>query len=398
MPSVESPVSRGAVLVLDDERDICEFVADVGSDLGFRTQWCDNFEDFAWRYAIDLRAIFLDLAMPDMDGVQIIRFLGDNQSGAHLVLMSGYDSGVIEAARRLAEACGLKVAAVLQKPFGVTQLSEVYELLATARDPLPPGVAERPAESHRLDAAALSLALDAGHVVPYFQPKVCVASGIIEGAEVLARWIDPEYGMIGPDRFIPLAEREGLIDRLTDSMIVQALGQCRIWREHGVMPRIAFNLSPLSLRRLELPDALLGMANAHGMPPEQITMEITEAALMSDFSASLDVLTRLRMRKFGLSIDDFGTGYSSMKQLQLGPFTELKVDQSFIAKALTEETAWVIVESSVQLGHRLGLRVVAEGIETQEQMEMARRLGCEEAQGFLLGRPCPAGEFLWPRS
>jgi len=389
---------RPLVLILDDERDMCAFVADVGTDLGFDTQWCDNFEDFACRYSINLRGIFLDLGMPGMDGIEIIRFLGDNHSGAHLALMSGYDTGVLDAARRLAETRGLKMAGVLHKPFGVKELSAVYRGLAALGDPASPSVSERPPQHYRPDAASLAAAIDAGQVVPFFQPKVCVGTRKLLGAEVLARWIDPEHGMIVPDHFIPLAEHEGLIDRLTDSVIGQALGQCRVWREQGAAPRIAVNLSPQSLRRLDLPDRLLGMANDHGMPPEQITLEITETGLMSDYSASLDILTRLRMRRFGLSIDDFGTGYSSMKQLQQGPFTELKVDQSFIAKALTEEGAMAIVESSVQLGHRLGLKVVAEGIETEEQLALVRRLGCEEAQGYLLGRPCHPDSFIWPQT
>ncbi|MDO8606361.1 MAG: EAL domain-containing response regulator [Phaeospirillum sp.] len=387
---------RPPVLILDDERDMCELVADVGDDMGFDTQWCDNFEDFACRYSIDLRGIFLDLAMPGMDGIEIIRFLGDNNSAAHLVLMSGHDIHLLDAARRLAEARGLKVAGVLHKPFELASLSAVYDILAMVQSPAPPQPVERAVQRFAPTAAHLGAALAAGHVVPYYQPKFNVATRQVTGAEVLARWIDPEHGMIGPDRFIPLAESEGLIEALTDCIIDQALDQCRVWRGQGKHPRIALNLSPLSLRRLDLPDSLLRKVMARGLFPDTIMIEITETALMSDYSASLDILTRLRMRRFGLSIDDFGTGYSSLKQLQNSPFTELKIDQSFIAKALTEEGSRAIVESSVQLGHRLGLKVVAEGVETEEQMEFVKLIGCEEAQGFLLGCPCTAEAFPWP--
>ncbi|MBI3446588.1 MAG: EAL domain-containing response regulator [Magnetospirillum sp.] len=397
MNQAEAKAAQSAVLILDDERDMCEFVADVGSDLGFKTHWCDNFEDFACRYSIDLQGIFLDLAMPGMDGVEIIRFLGDNHSEAPLVLMSGYDSDVIDAARRLAETRGLKVAGVLHKPFMLAELSAIYKILAEVRRSPRPSAVERPKDIYRPDAQALSNALDEGHVVPYFQAKFCASTRQVKGAEVLARWIDPERGLIGPDRFIPMAEQDGLIERLTDTVIRKSLAQCRLWRRLGFAPRVALNLSPLLLRWLDLPDALLDMAREYEVPPEQIMLEITETALVGDFSASLDILTRLRMRRFGLSVDDFGTGYSSLKQLQQGPFTELKVDQSFIAKALTEEGARAIVESSIALGHRLGLKVVAEGIETEEQLELVRSLGCEEVQGYLLGRPCAAEGFTWPQ-
>ncbi|CAA7613714.1 EAL domain-containing protein [Magnetospirillum sp. SS-4] len=386
---------RPPVLILDDERDMCELVADVGDDMGFATQWCDNFEDFACRYSIDLRGIFLDLAMPGMDGIEIIRFLGDNNSAAHLVLMSGHDVHVLDAARRLAEGRGLKVAGVLHKPFVLADLAALYDILAAVDDPIRPAVAERAASRYVPDAAALDAALAQGHVTPYFQPKFGVADRMVKGAEVLARWIDPDRGIIGPDQFIPLAEKEGLIERLTGTIIDQALDQCRAWRGQGIQPRIALNLSPLSLRNLDLPEVLLRKVTSRGLFPDTITLEITETALMSDYTASLDVLTRLRMRRFGLSIDDFGTGYSSLKQLQHGPFTELKVDQAFIAKALVEEGSLAIVESSVQLGHRLGMKVVAEGVETEAQMAMITGLGCEEAQGYLLGRPRPAEAFEW---
>lgn len=388
---------RPQVLILDDERDMCEFVADVGEEAGFESHWCDNFADFACRFSIDLRGIFLDLAMPGVDGIEIIRFLGDNHSGAHLVLMSGYDSDVLDAARRLAENRGLTVAGILHKPFALAELTAVYGGLAALHDPQPPAPVEPTATRFRPDALALAAALEAGQVVPFFQAKVCVTTRRVLGAEVLARWIDPVRGVIGPDHFIPLAETAGLIDQLTDSVITQALAHFRQWRVGGALPRLALNLSALSLRRLDLPDQLQDMAAAEGVPPDHITLEITESALMSDFSASLDILTRLRMRRFGLSIDDFGTGYSSMKQLQQGPFTELKVDQSFISQALGHMGAMAIVESSVQLGHRFGLKVVAEGIETEGQMALVRDLGCEEAQGYLLGRPCNAAGFVWPR-
>jgi EAL domain-containing protein (putative c-di-GMP-specific phosphodiesterase class I)/FixJ family two-component response regulator len=386
---------RTPVLILDDERDMCELVADVGEDLGFDAQWCDNFEDFACRFSIDLRGIFLDLAMPGMDGIEIIRFLGDNNSAAHLVLMSGHDVHVLDAARRLAEGRGLKVAGVLHKPFELSALSALYGVLAAAADPVRPTTAEASNSRYIPSVADLAAALAFDQIVPYFQPKYSVADRTIQGAEVLARWIDPERGVIGPDLFIPLAEKEGLIDRLTHSIIDQALDQCRVWRDQGCHPHVAINLSPLALRNLDLPEVLLRKVTSRGLFPDTITLEITETALMSDYNASLDVLTRLRMRRFGLSIDDFGTGYSSLKQLQHGPFTELKVDQSFVAKAMAEEGSLAIVESSVQLGHRLGMKVVAEGVETEEQFEMIKRLGCEEAQGYLLGRPCAAAAFKW---
>jgi EAL domain-containing protein (putative c-di-GMP-specific phosphodiesterase class I) len=386
--------TRPQVLILDDEHGMCELVADVGDDMGFDTQWCDNFRDFSAHFSTGLRGIFLDLAMPGMDGIEIIRFLGDNHSTAHLVLMSGHDVHVLEAARRLAESRGLKVTGVLHKPFDLAALSAIYDVLAAVADPTRPADGAT-ASRFAPTAQHLRAALAAGHVVPYFQPKFSVATREVVGAEVLARWIDPDHGMISPDRFIALAESEGMIDDLTDGIVDRALDQCRVWRREGKHPRIALNLSPLSLNRLDLPDLLLRKVMLRGLFPDTITIEITETALAKDYSASLDILTRMRMRRIGLSIDDFGTGYSSFKQLQNGPFTELKIDQSFIAKALEEESSRAIVESSVQLGHRLGLKVVAEGVETEDQLDFIKRLGCEEAQGYLLGRPCAAEVFPW---
>ena len=389
-----TPSTLPQVLILDDERGICEFVADVGDDCGFDATWCDNFQDFACRYSVDLNGIFLDLMMPDVDGIEIIRFLGDNKSSALIVLMSGHDSHVLDAARRLAQSRGLKVVATLRKPFSLNELTTVYQVLKRVESPKPAHAAPRHStHTFRPEREDLEAALDAGHILPYFQPKFRVSDRALVGAEVLARWRCPDNGMIGPDRFIPLAEREGLIDALTDQIMQSALDQARLWQAEGHTVRLAINLSPVSLRRLDFPDLVQHWVSQRGLLAANVTLEVTESALAVDYSASLDILTRLRMRQFGLSIDDFGTGYSSLRQLQNSPFTELKVDQSFVAKALSEDGSRAIVESSVALGHRLGLKVVAEGIETESQMSLIQELGCDEAQGYLLGRPVPAADF-----
>lgn len=384
----DSGTRRPSLLVLDDERDMCEYVADAAAERDLVAVWCDDAGDFPSRFAIDIQVIFLDLVMPGMDGIEIIRFLADNKCQAKLVLMTGYDSHVLESARRLAESRGLKVAGVLRKPFPLTELNRIFDELAVGERPQ--AVRSAQAAGRRpppVDAGDIRRAVDAGEIVPFFQPKVAVATRGIIGAEVLARWFHPEHGMIPPDAFIPLAEAAGLIEAVTETIIGQALDQAQVWARAGRQVALALNVSPYTLRNLDFPDLMLARASERGLEPRHITLEITETALPDDLSAALDILTRLRMRRFGLSIDDFGTGYSSMKQLQDAPFTELKIDRSFVDRALVDVHSRAIVESSIALGHRLDMKVVAEGVETEDQFDLLHALGCEEAQGYLFGRP-----------
>ncbi len=376
------------VLVVDDEAEIGAIVKYIAEEGGFAATVLDDPLKFPATYSRRFGTIVLDLSMPGADGIELLRFMARNRCEAGIVLMSGFDSQVLHAARELAAGYGLRVVGALRKPLDLDALAA---LLARSREG--GRAAPRAGGAPALGVDELRRALSVGQVVPYYMPKVALADGAFVGVEALARWRHPQRGLVPPAQFVPLAEANGLISALTGVIVTSALAQCGEWRSRGQHLSVAVNVSARALDGVEFPDLLLAQARAHGVEPEQVIVELTESAVANDLAQSLDILTRLRMKKFGLSIDDFGTGYSSMQQLHRVPFTELKIDQSFVRDMATESQARSIVESTIGLGRSLGMTLVAEGVENAALWRELRRLGCEQAQGYYIGKPMPADEI-----
>jgi EAL domain-containing protein (putative c-di-GMP-specific phosphodiesterase class I) len=219
-----------------------------------------------------------------------------------------------------------------------------------------------------------------------YQPKVALRDGCLKRVEALVRWDDPELGAVEPSRFVPLAERHGLIDELTQWGLTTVLNQWLEWRDGGIDTCIAFNISALSLQHLDFPDLVERECRALGVPTDRLVMELTESATQPLIKL-MDTLTRFRIKGIGLAIDDFGTGYSSLMQLRQLPFTEVKIDQAFIADAEQSRDCRLIIQSIADLAHGLGLSATAEGVETLGQLRLVRELGCDVAQGYLISRP-----------
>jgi EAL domain-containing protein (putative c-di-GMP-specific phosphodiesterase class I) len=215
---------------------------------------------------------------------------------------------------------------------------------------------------------------------------VRLRDGNLMRVEALVRWDDPTFGTVAPSRFVPLAEKHGLIEDLTQWGLRTTLRQWLKWCEQGIDTCIAFNISALSLEQLDFPDLVERMCRALDVPTDRLVLELTEGATQP-LVKLMDTLTRFRIKGIGLAIDDFGTGYSSLSQLRQLPFTEVKIDQSFVADAVSSRDSRVIIESVVGLAHGLGLTATAEGIETVEQLRLVRELGCDVAQGYLVSRP-----------
>jgi diguanylate cyclase (GGDEF)-like protein len=240
--------------------------------------------------------------------------------------------------------------------------------------------------------AELRRAIDGDELILHYQPKVDLAGGI-DGAEALLRWPHPERGLIPPAEFIPLAEHTGLIRRLTLWVLEAALRQSREWRRQGLDVALAVNLSAANLADPELPDDIADLLRRMDVPPDRLTLEITESTAMADPARAQDLLLRLRDLGVGLSIDDFGTGHSSLAYLSSLPVTELKIDRSFVTSIATDDSDAMIVRSTIDLGHNLGLRVVAEGVEDDHTLRWLSDHGCDLAQGYGLTRPLPAAEL-----
>ena len=232
----------------------------------------------------------------------------------------------------------------------------------------------------------LERALDQQRLHMMYQPKVCLRDGGLRQVEALVRWEDPVLGPVKPSDFVPIAEEHGLIHDLTQWGLRRILRQWIEWREDGLDTCIAFNISALSLQHLDFPDLVERMCRALDVPSDRLVLELTEGATQP-LVKLMDALTRFRIKGIGLAIDDFGTGYSSLMQLRQLPFTEVKIDQAFVADVPHSRDSRLIIQSVTELAHGLGLTATAEGVETIDQLRIVRELGCDYVQGYLVAPP-----------
>ncbi|MCI0527052.1 MAG: EAL domain-containing protein [Nitrospira sp.] len=246
--------------------------------------------------------------------------------------------------------------------------------------------------------AELRHAIEEGQLLLHYQPKVNLATGSVSSVEVLGRWPHEELGAVPPDQFIPLAERTGLIKPLTGWVLDQALNQCRTWYQAGIELSVAVNLSVRNLLNPQLPDQVAELLQHHGISPDCLELEITESSIMADPERAREIVTRLNKMGIQLSIDDFGTGYSSLGYLKRLPVHWIKIDKSFVIHMMANESDAVIVQSTIDLAHNLGLKVVAEGVENQGIYDRLVDLGCDTMQGYYISPPLPADELVrWLR-
>ena len=373
--------SSRQLLVIDDEPGIAEFVCNAAAELGLVGRATTDPDEFRAALQGERPAcVVLDLQMPDVDGIELLRHLSEIGSTAPVVLMSGADARVLASVERLAREYKLAVQGVLRKPFSLAELRAVLEPCAART--VAPSLGE------------LEEAIAENQFVVEYQPIVSLApNGLrapVKVVEALVRWQHPRRGRLSPDRFIPVVESSGLATRLTELVLADALGLIARWDAAGRNLSASINLARTSLAELDLPDRMRDLVRANGIDPARITFEVTETTAMANTALSLDVLGRLRLKGFGLSIDDFGTGYSSLIELYRMPFSELKIDKSFVLDADQREEARVIVRSIADLAHNLGLTVCAEGVERPAHLATVAEAGCEVAQGYLLSRPVAA--------
>lgn len=376
------------VLVLDDDPFVLKLLARQLAGLGVPDVELFTSGEAALaaverNYAADL--VLVDLNMPGMDGVEFLRHLGERGYPGSLALVSGEDLRILETAERLAGGHGLHVLGHLTKPVAPQTLQD---LLARWRS----RAAARPVRSKKAyDAQEVRRAIEQHELLNYYQPKVELATGELRGVETLVRWLHPEDGLVFPDQFIGVAEEHGLIDALTRVVLSGALAQAQRWRAGGLSLRVAVNVSMDNLRRLDFADFVASEVARHGLAPSDLILEVTESRLMQDAQNTLDVLTRLRIKRFSLSIDDFGTGHSSLAQLRNIPFDELKIDKGFVHRAGQDNTRGAIFEASLNIARQLGMKSVAEGVEDVADWAFLQSTGCDLAQGYFIAQPMPGG-------
>lgn len=379
--------------MLDDESFMLKLLNRVLANLGFTSvTLCDS--GLAALESIDSgprpNLILLDLNMPEMDGIEFVRHLVERQYTGSLILVSGEDERMLQTAEKLVQAHKIPILGHLHKPVRPESLS----LLLDKWTPPSSGGQGRPKKVYH--GEELRAALANHELINYYQPKVAVASGEVIGVETLVRWNHPVDGIVFPDMFIGVAEAFGLIDELTQVVFSNALTQAKAWRDAGIGLRVAVNVSMDNLASLSFLNFVAEMTAEVGIAPQDIVLEVTESRLMQDTRAPLEILTRLRLKRFKLSIDDFGTGHSSLAQLRDIPFDELKIDQGFVHRAWSDETLRAMYDASLSLARQLGMEVVAEGVEDRNDWDLLQRTGCDLAQGAFVSRPMlPAELPLW---
>jgi len=364
------------LLVIDNEPALGRLVKNVAEAEGFEVFFTKNPAVFAetarnWCPTV----LMLDLGMPGTDGIQLLRTLAEDKCGAHVILMSRADVKILEAAMQLGRDRGLLMNGVLEKPIQPEMLRKFLARLQAARTPLSDDLADAIA-THQLFLE--------------YQLKLDCRLGRVTGVEALVRWSHPTLGILHPDQFIPLAEETDLIHRLTDWVVLTAAKQVAAWHMDNPALEVAVNIAAKNVEDLGLPDRLHKHCRAAGIDCSSITLELTETGAMREAERMMDVLTRLRLKGFKLSIDDFGTGFSSLVQLQKLPFSEVKIDRSFVMHMMKNEGCKAIVEIVIDLARKLGLKSVAEGVEDEAALHALVRLGCDVAQGYYLARPVAA--------
>ena len=382
------------VYLLDDEPDMLILLADVVEMTGLEPRLFTSGSVFLEQVdeVEEGSLLVLDLFMPNMDGIEVMRQLAKKSNPPALVLISGHDAGVLHSAEELGRAHNLTILAALPKPLSVVKFQQVLRPYAMSQ---PCGETQSFQPSWRGCAPReVQRAILEDELILYFQPQIAIQSGEIAGVEALVRWQHPELGLVGPERFIPIAESYGWMDQLTSLVLNKAILQIQQWRAADFDISVSINIAADNITSLALPEQLAGLLMEKKLDPTRLTLEITESSLMGELATSLDILTRLRMKGVKLSIDDFGTGYSSLVQLHRMPFTELKIDRSFVSYMTDDREARAIVKTCIVLGHDLGVQVVAEGIEQPSHLNLLWQMGCDIAQGYLLSRPIPGDDLL----
>lgn len=368
------------VLVIDDEPAICELIEAVAESAGFSVSTASSPAEIEESIQGRFDLVVLDLSLGELDGIEVMSRLGTTHRGLPVILVSGADETLITTAGRIAEMHRLRVIATFAKPFSLDLLrSAMLEWTHVANkriDPTGPRL--------RIDDEAL---FDPEFMHLVYQPKVSVSTGDVVGVEALVRWRHPDKGDVSPAAYVALVEDLGRTSELLDAIMTMAAHDRFRYRALASMPDVSLNISVLDLDDDELPRRAQRILTGTS-PAESWTFEVTETTPIPDLTPTVAVLTRLRLAGFKLAVDDFGTGTSNYERLLVAPFTELKIDRAMVSRldaSAAEPDA--MVRSGVDVGHSLGLQVVAEGVETVEQFTLIRSLGCDAVQGYFVSAP-----------
>ena len=373
----------GRLLVVEGDLVQRTLIGKIGEKLGYDTLIASSFEAAAVLLRHECFDIMtLDLSLGERDGVELLRLVADiGLRSMPIVIISSCDERILNSTKRVAEGLKLSLNGCITKPLNLDRLKEALYLPRRTRS-----VRGRDAPSITLTRDQITAALASEEFFVEFQPKVDLVSGKAVGAEALARWRTPALGLVSPDVFIPMAEQFGLMPELTDRILSLAIKNGRRLVENHPGFTIAVNVSASLMSDLTLPERIEDILRSEAMPANALIVEITEGAAMSDVDRATDILVRLRIKNIGAAIDDFGTGYSSLSALARLPFTELKIDQSFVKGSEADPDMMKIIDASVGLARAFDMKVVVEGVDHPQALARVRRAGCDIGQGYLFAR------------
>lgn len=328
---------------------------------------------------------FIDLNLPGMDGLELIRRIAAENYRTSVVLISALDGSLLFSVEMMAKAYGIDTLGALEKPA----TPEAVQTLIDAHDAL--HLRNKPnSDAPDFSFGELQQALRSKAFELLFQPKVELATGQLKGVEAFVRWNHPQYGLVAPTPFIPMLEENGEMDALTWIVIEKSLVAWHAWREQGLSITVSINLSPSTLTKLGMANRIIDYVVQQGGDPRSFIVEVTESAAVTNVPYFLENLARLRMRGFGVAVDDYGMGRASKQELMRIPFTELKIDRAFVTGAAQNQALEMVLNSSLEICQRLNRHSVVVGVETQQDWDFLLQRGCTCAQGYYIARPMVA--------
>jgi EAL domain-containing protein (putative c-di-GMP-specific phosphodiesterase class I)/CheY-like chemotaxis protein len=381
MPARRQP----SILLVDDDPFLLGMQARVLRSMGYPMIGTAGSADAALSLLLNdpqaVDVILCDLNMPGTDGIEFLRKLNASAFCGSVILLSGEGPRIMHSVQKLMTGSRIVILGALEKPASRAALRALLDSWVLPQAAAP--VAAPPI----FTSAELHAANRHGQWVLHYQPKVALATGTLAGMEALVRWNHPEQGLVHPGRFIGLAQECGAIHALTEWVLHDALRQLARWHAQGLTIHMAVNVSIENLRAPDFADRVRDLALQTCTSPQDLTLEVSEASLGSPSAYPLESFVRLRMQRFGLAIDDFGTGHSSLAQLRDVPFTELKIDRSLARGARHNLLTRPMLEGSIGIAKRLGMLSAAQGVETEDDWQLLRELGCDLAQGEFIGPP-----------
>jgi EAL domain-containing protein (putative c-di-GMP-specific phosphodiesterase class I)/ActR/RegA family two-component response regulator len=334
---------------------------------------------------IDVAVIDLDLG--GMDGLELLRAIAALKSEVRLIVVGAQPASVLFSVESLAQAHGVDLLGTAAKPVTSTKLKALLDNYQAPRRA--PAAAPGPSFTF----AEVGMGLQKRQFEPFFQPKIELATGQVKGLETFARWRHPEHGVLGPSSFISALEANNRVDFLDWTMLEMSVERCRRYHDQGIPISISLNLAPETLAHPHFVRQVTSTMQRHGVLPDYLTFEMTETAILSFDADFIERLVRLRMMGFGLAIDDYGTGRSNLQILARIPFSELKIDRSFVDGASKKRPLGTVLKSCLGLAHSLDRMSVAVGVETRQDWDFLQGLGCTYAQGYHIANPMAADEF-----